>query len=248
MIKDENEEKSYDEAKNISKANVNHTLTLEGKYKLIEQFLSEDKRKTWICKELNMDIRCYDKITNMTSNERKSLFNSKSMINHRESVNKKMELVTKVRQLNKAANSNREISRRTGLSRHTVKKYLDENLNPIHASYGEKRSTGILIPYIDKVDAYLEKGLMGSAIEKARNLKIDEFKSFTNGLERDISAVKNAIKYEYNNGLAEGSINKLKFIKRIIYGRCSFETLKNKILKLQEMNSINQLWKEPLLE
>ena len=80
---------------------------------------------------------------------------------------------------------------------------------------------------------------MGSAIEKARKLKIDEFNSFTKGLERDINAVKNAIKYEYNNGLAEGSINKLKVIKRIMYGLCSFETLKNKILKLQEMNNIN---------
>ncbi|HWQ89813.1 MAG TPA: transposase, partial [Desulfitobacteriaceae bacterium] len=35
---------------------------------------------------------------------------------------------------------------------------------------------------------------------------------------------------EYNNGLAEGSINKLKVIKRIMYGRNSFEMLRNKLL------------------
>jgi len=45
-----------------------------------------------------------------------------------------------------------------------------------------------------------------------------------------MEAVRNAIKYEYSNGLAEGCINKLKVIKRIMYGRCSFETLKTKIL------------------
>jgi hypothetical protein len=31
-----------------------------------------------------------------------------------------------------------------------------------------------------------------------------------------VEAVKNAIRYEYNNGLAEGSVNKLKLIKRIM--------------------------------
>ena len=46
----------------------------------------------------------------------------------------------------------------------------------------------------------------------------------------DIDAVKNAIKYKYNNGLAEGSVNKIKVIKRIMYGRNSFELLKAKVL------------------
>ena len=36
--------------------------------------------------------------------------------------------------------------------------------------------------------------------------------SFIHGIERDIEAVKNAIIYEYNNGLAEGSVNKIKVI------------------------------------
>ena len=34
----------------------------------------------------------------------------------------------------------------------------------------------------------------------------------------------------YNNGLAEGSVNKIKVIKRIMYGRNSFELLKAKVL------------------
>ena len=49
-------------------------------------------------------------------------------------------------------------------------------------------------------------------------------------LYRDIEKVKNGIKYEYNNRLAEGSVNKIKVIKRIMYGRCSFELLKQKVL------------------
>lgn len=66
---------------------------------------------------------------------------------------------------------------------------------------------------------------------KARN--ITEINSFINGIERDINAVKNAIKYDYNNGLAEGTVNKIKVVKRIMYGRCSFGLLKQKLLLLQ---------------
>jgi len=76
-------------------------------------------------------------------------------------------------------------------------------------------------------------------MEGAKNLNIPEINSFINGIERDMEAVRNAIKYEYSNGLAEGCINKLKVIKRIMYGRCSFETLKNKILRLEKMRLFN---------
>lgn len=67
----------------------------------------------------------------------------------------------------------------------------------------------------------------------ASKLEISELNSFINGLMRDIDAVRNAIKYDYNNGLAEGKINKIKVTKRIMYGRCGFELLKKKLLRLE---------------
>lgn len=73
-------------------------------------------------------------------------------------------------------------------------------------------------------------------IEKSKNLNIRKINSFISGITRDIQAVNNAIAYEYSNeynGLAEGKINKIKVIKRIMYGRCNFNTLKNKILKME---------------
>lgn len=59
------------------------------------------------------------------------------------------------------------------------------------------------------------------------------------GLVKDIDAVRNAIIYDFNNGLAEGSVNKLKVIKRIMYGRCNFDTLRAKVLWLEHMHKIN---------
>ena len=76
-------------------------------------------------------------------------------------------------------------------------------------------------------------------MEKAKKLDIPEIDSFICGLERDLNAVRNAIKYEYSNGLVEGSINKLKVIKRIMYGRCCFETLRTKTLRLEKLRLFN---------
>ncbi|HHL0974446.1 TPA: transposase [Bacillus cereus] len=54
-------------------------------------------------------------------------------------------------------------------------------------------------------------------IEQATTLHIQPLNSFIKGIERDLTAVKNGIAYEYNNGLAERKINKLKLVKRTMY-------------------------------
>ena len=87
---------------------------------------------------------------------------------------------------------------------------------------------------LGKKESELDKWL-----EETDSLEIDELSSFTNGIRRDIAAVKNAILLDYNNGLAEGSVNKLKVVKRIMYGRNSFEMLKGKLLRLELKRKIN---------
>lgn len=67
-------------------------------------------------------------------------------------------------------------------------------------------------------------------------MNISELDIFIAGIERDFEAVKNAINVEYSNGLAEGTVNKIKFIKRIMYGRSKFDTLRNKILIAEKYN------------
>ncbi len=80
---------------------------------------------------------------------------------------------------------------------------------------------------------------LDSWIEKARLLNISEINSFITGITRDMEGVKNSIIYDYSNGLAEGSVNKIKVIKRIMYGRCSFETLRKKVLVLEKLRKFN---------
>jgi len=70
-------------------------------------------------------------------------------------------------------------------------------------------------------------------------LGIAEINSFISGIVTDLDAVKNAIRFEYNNSLAEGTVNKLKLVKRIMYGRCSFALLRNKMLWKEFYTNIN---------
>lgn len=49
----------------------------------------------------------------------------------------------------------------------------------------------------------------------------------------------NGKNYEFNNRLAEGSVNKIKLIKRNMYGRNSFQLLKAKILLNEHYYQIN---------
>ena len=67
-------------------------------------------------------------------------------------------------------------------------------------------------------------------MKEALELKIDEITSYVRGLEADLEAVRNSIIYQHNNGLAEGSVNKIKLIKRTMYGRNSFHMLRAKVL------------------
>jgi transposase len=78
-----------------------------------------------------------------------------------------------------------------------------------------------------------------SWMEKVSALGLEEMNRFIKGIQGDIIAVENGIKYIYSNGIAEGSVNKLKVIKRIMYGRCSFDLLRKKMLKHEDFHHFN---------
>ena len=45
---------------------------------------------------------------------------------------------------------------------------------------------------------------------------------------KNFKAVKNTIRLNVTNGITEGYVNKLKAVKRLMYGRAGIEILKNK--------------------
>ncbi len=59
---------------------------------------------------------------------------------------------------------------------------------------------------------------------------ISILRNFATGLRRDYDAVKAALSFEWSNGQVEGQVNRLKLIKRQMYGRANFDLLRVKVL------------------
>jgi transposase len=59
---------------------------------------------------------------------------------------------------------------------------------------------------------------------------IQELKNFAEGLKKDGATGYEAICQLWSNGRTEGHVNRLKFLKRQMYGRASFELLRLRVL------------------
>jgi transposase len=69
-------------------------------------------------------------------------------------------------------------------------------------------------------------------LEQVKEAKVASLESFGRGIQQDISAVKAALMYEWSNGQTEGQVNRLKMIKRQMYGRANFDLLRKRVLGL----------------
>jgi len=71
---------------------------------------------------------------------------------------------------------------------------------------------------------------IGLWIVKAFDSGIKELRSFANGLQKDFLAVREAITSPWSNGQTEGQVNRLKLLKRQMYGRTKFDLLNARVL------------------
>ncbi len=67
-------------------------------------------------------------------------------------------------------------------------------------------------------------------IDHYKSSQIKELSGFVTGLQKDISAVENAVASDLSNGFVEGTNSKLKMIKRTMYGRCGKQLLEAKLM------------------
>jgi transposase len=57
-----------------------------------------------------------------------------------------------------------------------------------------------------------------------------ELRGFAEGLHKDEAAVRAALRLPWSNGQVEGQMNRLKMIKRQMYGRAKFDLLRQRVL------------------
>jgi transposase len=76
----------------------------------------------------------------------------------------------------------------------------------------------------------LEGAKLDEWLSSVKESQIRELQSFVLGVERDKAAVVAGLTLPHNNGLVEGKVNKLKLIKRMMYGRAAFPLLRQRVL------------------
>ena len=67
-------------------------------------------------------------------------------------------------------------------------------------------------------------------LKRAKASQVAELKSFANGIFRDYAAVYAAFTRSESNGVTEGHVNRLKFLKRQMFGRAHLDLLRVKVL------------------
>ena len=75
-----------------------------------------------------------------------------------------------------------------------------------------------------------ESGALQIWLDGARRTGLPEIGRFCDGLLRDAAAVTAAVLLPWSNGQVEGQINRLKLVKREMYGRAKFDLLRRRVL------------------
>jgi transposase len=73
----------------------------------------------------------------------------------------------------------------------------------------------------ERVEAWLEQCAASG---------ISELVGFARALRRDYLAVQAAVRFPWSQGLIEGHVNRLKLLKRQMYGRAKFDLLRQRVL------------------
>jgi transposase len=118
---------------------------------------------------------------------------------------------------------------------------LYRNANELHnkdkdlLEYLIKESTEIETCYclFQRFRAMLESkdgNVLRKWVDDAVAASIKELRSFGQGILSDFSAVQNAVSLPWSNGQVEGQVNKLKMLKRQIYGRASINLLRKRLV------------------
>lgn len=75
-----------------------------------------------------------------------------------------------------------------------------------------------------------QAGKLTAWMQEAEQSKLTELENFALVLRRDEAAVRAAATSEWSNGQTEGQINRLKFLKRQMFGRAKFDLLRARVL------------------
>ena len=97
-----------------------------------------------------------------------------------------------------------------------------------------KKVLEIFFEFKDILLNHKSKDRLEKWISKIKEKEFTYIDAFVNGINRDMDAVTNSLIYKASNGITESKVNVTKLNKRKMYGRCSFQLLRNKTLLMEK--------------
>ncbi len=102
-------------------------------------------------------------------------------------------------------------------------KPISKRVKPLAEGYDLVQSFGELI-------RRRRESELSEWLEKVEVSGIEPLKSFARGIKRDEAAVRAGLTLVWNQGAVEGSVNRLKLVKRSMFGRANFDLLRVRVL------------------
>jgi transposase len=94
-----------------------------------------------------------------------------------------------------------------------------------------KTACDLILAFFERV-RNRQWALLDPWLKSAEESGLPEMQSFAKGIRQDYAAVLAGMTYEWSNGAVEGAVNRLKSIKRAMYGRANFDLLRARVLQL----------------
>jgi hypothetical protein len=118
------------------------------------------------------------------------------------------------------------------------------------------KQIGQLHPHIEYLNTSLQhflsmvRHLRGDELEQwvqnALQSNIPEMIAFAKKLRQDQAAVQVGLTLPWDNGVVEGNVNRLKLLKRSMYGRANFDLLRLRVLHHRKCGSTSFIWRLPI--
>lgn len=93
-----------------------------------------------------------------------------------------------------------------------------------------KTATTLSLEFCDMRKQHAVKLLDGWLTRAEAAINPVELRRFAQGLRQDLAAVRAALSSPWSNGQTEGQVNRLKTLKRQMYGRANFDLLRRRFL------------------
>ena len=98
---------------------------------------------------------------------------------------------------------------------------------------GEVQEIALVMELVERFFTML-RTLQGEQLENwmqtIQQSNIREMQNFVEKLRKDQQAVQAGLTLTWNNGVVEGHVNRLKCLKRMMYGRAHFDLLRQRVL------------------